>query len=206
VSSILLLPLALLAAGTFALGVTVSGPGSVSDDQGQITGCTTRCSGSYAGGSTVTLTPSPGEGAQFMGWSGACTGTGPCKLEMTSARAVTAEFDLLHRLTVTATTCPAPPCGGTVTSSSVPAQPGEPIVRCTTPPAPRVCATTYPSRVQVTLTAAGLPGMAPLWGGACVGTKGESCTFVMDADKSADIDFRPLSVTPPASSPHDPDR
>ena len=36
----------------------------------------TGCSGTYAGGTAVTLTASPASGHTFTGWSGACTGTG----------------------------------------------------------------------------------------------------------------------------------
>jgi hypothetical protein len=38
----------------------------------------------------------------FSGWSGACSGTGPCQVTMDAAKAVTATFDLrVEALTVT---------------------------------------------------------------------------------------------------------
>ena len=40
----------------------------------------------------VTLAQSPGTGWAFAGWSGACTGTGQCKPEMSASRSVTATY------------------------------------------------------------------------------------------------------------------
>ncbi|MCI0571580.1 MAG: hypothetical protein L0Y66_12560 [Myxococcaceae bacterium] len=45
-------------------------------------------------GSTVTLTAVPGAGATFTGWSGDCTGTGPCTLQVTPVSRVRASFGL----------------------------------------------------------------------------------------------------------------
>ena len=43
-------------------------------------------------GSSVTLTPTPGTGWLFSGWSGACTGSGSCAVTMSSAKSVSASF------------------------------------------------------------------------------------------------------------------
>src|SRR5205807_6854262 len=51
------------------------------------------CSGSYASGTVVTLTATPGVASTFSGWSGgACTGTGTCTVSMSAATMVTATF------------------------------------------------------------------------------------------------------------------
>jgi len=50
------------------------------------------CSASYPNATSVTLTPTPAAGHSFTGWSGACSGTGPCTLSMTAARTATAKF------------------------------------------------------------------------------------------------------------------
>ena len=42
--------------------------------------------------SGVTLTASPGASSTFAGWSGACSGTGPCTVTMDAARTVGASF------------------------------------------------------------------------------------------------------------------
>ena len=60
----------------------------------------------------MTLTPAAEAGSEFKGWSGACSGTGTCKVTMSAAKSVTAEFGLeSHQLRVTKTG------NGTVTSS-----------------------------------------------------------------------------------------
>jgi len=62
-----------------------------------------------------------------------------------------------------------------------------------------VCTTTYPNGVQVTLTAAPLPGNFVNWAGACAGSLGNTCTFPMDADKTANADFQILTAGKPAA-------
>lgn len=42
---------------------------------------------------SVTLKAKPDKGYTFIGWSGACTGTGPCRVMMDSGRAITATFE-----------------------------------------------------------------------------------------------------------------
>jgi hypothetical protein len=53
--------------------------------------CSTMTS-AYFQGSEVELTATPGKGSAFGGWSGACSGTGTCKVTMSAAKSVTAEF------------------------------------------------------------------------------------------------------------------
>jgi hypothetical protein len=40
----------------------------------------------------VTLYATPDAGKTFAGWGGACSGTAPCVLQMTGAKAVSATF------------------------------------------------------------------------------------------------------------------
>jgi hypothetical protein len=55
--------------------------------------CGSDCNESYPPGTQVTLTAAPAAGAQFVGWSGACSGsTLTCTLQMNSAKSVTATF------------------------------------------------------------------------------------------------------------------
>lgn len=72
--------------------------------------------GTYAGNSVVTLTASPESGSSFAGWSGACSGTGSCQVTMSSAKSVTALFNLSPGPTITV---PLPP-GTAGTPYSVP--------------------------------------------------------------------------------------
>ncbi len=54
-------------------------------------------------GTTVTLSAFPSTGHVFVGWSGACTGTGGCSVTMTEARTITAQFSVPKRAFVTST-------------------------------------------------------------------------------------------------------
>src|SRR5437762_7119426 len=80
----------------FSLAVAVSnvgtGSGTVSSDDGGISGCGGSCSASYDSGTPVTLRASAASGSIFNGWSGACTGTGACTVTMSAAQSVTATF------------------------------------------------------------------------------------------------------------------
>ena len=59
---------------------------------GTITGtgisCPGDCTETYPNGTAVTLTANPTGGSSFAGWSGDCTGTGPCNLTMNANKAV----------------------------------------------------------------------------------------------------------------------
>jgi hypothetical protein len=77
----------------FNLTVTATGPGTgtvVSNAAG--INCGGDCSEDYAEGTRITLTAAPGVGSVFRGWSGACSGTGRCKLKMNGPKNVTAVF------------------------------------------------------------------------------------------------------------------
>jgi phospholipase C len=54
--------------------------------------CGSHCSATFDLGSTVTLTATPTAGGVFKGWSGACTGTGPCTFDLNTTVSVTANF------------------------------------------------------------------------------------------------------------------
>ena len=91
--------------GTFILGVAKAGDGAgtVTSSPAGID-CGSDCSESYAFNTEVTLTATPYPVlSAFTGWSGDCTGTGPCTVTMDQARSVTATFvDLgldLHTVT-----------------------------------------------------------------------------------------------------------
>jgi len=73
------------------LRMQATGPGSIT---GAPTGsCSARCDHIAATrGATITLAAQPNAGALFLGWSGACTGTGACAVALAGNRAVVASF------------------------------------------------------------------------------------------------------------------
>lgn len=83
---------------------TVSAAATPAPASGAINGCTSAggvsCQAVYAYAAAtpaaqVTLIATPGAGASFSGWGGACSGTGTCTVTMDQARSVTASFALL---------------------------------------------------------------------------------------------------------------
>lgn len=74
------------------LSVNVSGNGTVTSAPAGIN-CPTTCTASFPNGTAITLTASPGSGASFKGFSGACTGT-TCQLKTAAGQnlSVSASF------------------------------------------------------------------------------------------------------------------
>jgi hypothetical protein len=92
--------------GWHALAVTTQGPGTVSSP-GAIA-CGGVCGATFAPGTSVALTAAPDAGSSFLGWGGACTGTGlDCGLTMDSAKSVTALFSSPPTSYYTVTPCRA---------------------------------------------------------------------------------------------------
>ena len=80
---------------TLTVSDTGLGSGTVTSSPAGIN-CGNACSASYASGTTVTLTATPGFLSGFGGWSGCDAVSGnSCTLKMSSARSVTANFTLL---------------------------------------------------------------------------------------------------------------
>jgi GH25 family lysozyme M1 (1,4-beta-N-acetylmuramidase) len=74
------------------LRVTVDGgAGTVSGTPGRIA-CRAGCARNFDPGTEVTLTATPDDGGVFLGWTGACSGTGACTVSMTRPRTVGASF------------------------------------------------------------------------------------------------------------------
>lgn len=59
------------------------------------TSCGTDCNVHFVPGTPVTLTATPDSDSTFVGWSGACTGTGTCQVTMNDNKAVTATFKII---------------------------------------------------------------------------------------------------------------
>ncbi|MFL5935904.1 MAG: fibronectin type III domain-containing protein [Gaiellaceae bacterium] len=82
------------AALRFAVTITKSGAGSgtVTSNVGGIN-CGAVCSADVDAGTPVTLIAAAGSGSTFAGWAGACTGTGPCTVQMDAAKNAVATFN-----------------------------------------------------------------------------------------------------------------
>lgn len=159
---------------TFALTVNKSGTGTgtVTSSPAGVN-CGITCSASFNSGTVVTLTASPSADSNFIGWAGACTGTGSCVVTMDAAKSVTATFTLQ---TFSFTVAKTGTGIGTVTSNPA-------GINCGAD-----CSQSYDINTQVTLTATpAADSDFTGWSGACLGTG--ACNVTMDAAKSATANF-----------------
>jgi hypothetical protein len=89
-------PVTLVTPVTHALNVVLvgSGRGTVTFSQVGLT-CPSTCAVAAAANGVYTGTASAATGSRFTGWSGACTGTGPCVVTLVDDATVTATFGAL---------------------------------------------------------------------------------------------------------------
>ncbi|MDQ3368315.1 MAG: DUF1554 domain-containing protein, partial [Myxococcota bacterium] len=91
---------------TFALEPRTLTVARVGTGTGTVTGagitCGSDCAETVGQGTSITLTATPSStpatASTFVGWSGACSGTGSCTVVLTSSTSVTAEFRLAPNL------------------------------------------------------------------------------------------------------------
>lgn len=163
-----------------ALTVAKDGDGS-----GTVTGspagidCGSTCSVSYVQDTWVTLTATPDSGSTFTGWSGACTGTGSCAVQLSTSRSVTATFRSDKTLTVTR----AGDGKGAVTSSPA-------GITCGS-----LCTHAFAHGTSVTLAATAAPGSRfSGWSDPCSGNG--SCSLTLTIRKAVTATFQALCVVP----------
>lgn len=145
------------------------------------TSCGNACNIPFTPGTLVTLTATPDADSTFVGWSGACTGTGTCQVTVNDNKAVTmstnttvtANFKKNYSLNLVISGTGA----GIVTS--VP-----PKMACNTS-----CSDIYVSGDQVTLvpTPYEYSYFSGWSNGACVGTG--NCTLIMNANTTVTSNF-----------------
>ncbi len=80
------------AAATSQLSVSVSGNGIVVSNPGGIRCASGICSASYETGSVISLTPEASHKWSFSGWTGACSGSGECVVQLSKDQVVEAIF------------------------------------------------------------------------------------------------------------------
>jgi len=73
-----------------------NGDGTVTSNPTGIS-CGSGCAMSYPAATLVTLTATPASNSRFVGWSGGCSGTGPCTIVGNSSLTVGATFNVLSR-------------------------------------------------------------------------------------------------------------
>lgn len=148
------------------------------------------CEAEYEEGTEVTLLPEAEEGSEFIGWSGDCTGAGPCELTMDEDREVTATFELEPE-EFTLAVSKAGSGQGTVSSSPAGISCGS------------TCAAPFEEGAEVTLTATPASGSAfSGWSGACTGTG--ACKVTMTEARAVSATFSAESSPPPPPPPPPP--
>jgi phospholipase C len=159
-----------------------AGSGTVTSSPSGIS-CGSTCTASFPSGTAVTLTATPASNSTFTGWSGACTGTAACTVNLSANTSVTANFDTSAAPPVQLTVQDAGTGTGTVTSTPS-------GINCGS-----TCTASFPSGTAVTLTATAAAGSSFAgWTGACTGTA--ACTVTLSAAASVTATFN-TSTAPP---------
>lgn len=144
------------------LNVAREGSGTVTSNPAGIN-CGSTCQATFGDAEQVTLTATPAPGSVFAGWSGACSGTGSCRVTMDQSRSVTATFVAPRVLAVSK----AGNGAGQVNSAPSGINCGE------------TCATTFNRYAPVRLTATPAPGSVfSGWSGPCSNSSG-SCDLTL---------------------------
>jgi hypothetical protein len=164
---------------TLTVKRTGTGEGTVTSEPSGIA-CGVTCSAEFAEGKEVELKETP-KGSTFKGWSGGgCSGTGTCKVTMSAATEVTAEFEVLPTFLLTVKKTGSG--GGTVTST-----PGG--IDCGA-----TCSFAFPEGEKVTLTETPEGSTFAGWsGGGCSGT-GTTCNVTVSAATEVTAEFTKLTT------------
>jgi uncharacterized repeat protein (TIGR02543 family) len=156
----------------YTLSATKEGNGTINGSPAGIS-CGAVCSHNYESGTPVNLTATADAGYTFSGWSGACTGTGPCSVSMNSNKSIIAIFTQ-NASYYTLTTNNS----GNGTITSVPEG-----INCGS-----ACTYEFRSATSVSLNAKPDNGYVFRgWSGACLGT--DQCTVNMDTAKAVTASF-----------------
>ncbi|NOT51238.1 MAG: hypothetical protein HOP10_08165 [Chitinophagaceae bacterium] len=159
-----------------------SGSGTVTSTPAGIN-CGGTCNSTYSNGQIVALTAAPDANSTFVGWAGACSGTGACNVTMDDAKNVTAFFTRQQYLLATSKNGTG---DGTISSSPSGISCGA------------ACNSMYDAGTSVTLIATTDANSSFAgWSGACSGTG--SCVVTMDALKNVAATFSKSQYTVTAS-------
>lgn len=162
-------------ATTHVLTTTVTGTGFGNITAGSLGALCNGCATAFVEGTTLTLSANPFPGSVFVGWSGACAGTGACVVTMASDLAVSATFEQGQPTTVltTAVTGTGEIFGGPALGQLCPGP----------------CSNTLPIGSTATLQAFADPGATFVgWTGACSGSS-NVCVVSLDGAKTVTAIF-----------------
>ena len=130
-----------------ALGVTITGAGYVTSDLPGVV-CNAACTTQWDQGTTVTLAATPAAASRFVHWTGTCTGSSDCVVDLSKAAAVNAVF-------------------GPATIPVVVSTSGKGRVACSPS-----CSKRFAAGTRLTLHAIPAKGWKfSNWGGACTGAR-----------------------------------
>jgi hypothetical protein len=148
------------------LSASVDGDGRMTSSPAGID-CAAACSKQFRAGTRVSLQAQPTtDASRFVGWGGACSGTGPCTVTLDRAKSVTARFETSFGLSVSTQGAGA----GTVTGDGI---------SCGND-----CSASFVAGAEVVLQADAAPGSVfSRWEGDCSGSS-PTCRVVMDATKN----------------------
>lgn len=134
--------------------------------------CTAECALELDQGTSVSLVAVPGAGARFLGWSGACSGTGTCAVTMDAAKSVTARF-AANRFRVSVSVSGKGKVLSTPSGISCPSR----------------CASMFTGGTTVRLRTTAAKGFRfSGWTGSCRGTG--ACLVAVDQNRAARAIFR----------------
>lgn len=166
-----------VAAEEYTLQVSVTGSGNISSSPAGID-CGSDCAETFQNGTAVSLTATPDSGFEFIGWTGACSGTGVCQITVTENLSAAAEFREVGVESFTLTVSASE--NGIVTSSPLGIDCGND------------CSQSYEANTEVTLTATPNEGFEfTSWSGDCSGT---SCSLTMNQARNVSAAFQAVAV------------
>jgi hypothetical protein len=164
--------------------ISFTGPdigGTVSSQPTQIM-CGEECSAGYVPGTSVTLLAQPIPIYAFTGWSGDCTGTGACVVDMNADRSVVANFS---------------PSTTTFTLKIVFAGNGTGAVGTSLPGCLSTCSASFPIGVNVSLGALANAGSTFAgWSGAGCTASMIACNVTMNSDVTVTATFNAAAPPP----------
>ena len=162
------------------LSVSLAGQGKVTSKPAGIA-CPGSCSEEFNEGATVTLAAAPEPHNRLAAWGGACSGTlaaEPCKVTMSEAKAVHAEFEPIPPQTLKVN------AGGEGTVTSSPAG-----IACTV----ASCEAQFDEGAAVTLTATPAPhSELSAWSGCEAQPAPNLCEVTMGSARSVGASFAPI--------------